>query len=90
METATELLRATIKGEAAIVKTLLNVDTVDLNEKDTGYGRTPLIWAVITGNEEIVKLLIGTQKADSNIADYTGHTALAWAVIKKNEVSTLR
>ncbi|MCS5711210.1 ankyrin repeat domain-containing protein [Candidatus Berkiella aquae] len=51
-------------------------------EKQGQYCRTPLHWAVIFGNTEIVRLLLDN-RADTEAKDITKKTPLHWAVIQK-------
>jgi len=44
-------------GHEAVVKLLLK-KAVDVDPKDTGYGRTPPSWATENGHEAAVKLLL--------------------------------
>lgn len=62
-----------------ILSSLLMTKKFNINEKDNS-GFTPLIWAVWTGNENVVQLLIG-YGADINEKDYRGRTALMWAAM---------
>ena len=45
-------------GHEAVLKLLLEKDSVDLDSKDTFYGRTPLWWAATNGHEAVVKPLL--------------------------------
>jgi ankyrin repeat protein len=56
-------------GHDAIVKLLLDTETVDVNLKDTEYGLTPLSWVARNGNEVIIKLLFETGKVKPNLED---------------------
>ena len=58
-----------------LVKKSTNLDEVDMS------GRTPLFYAVRTGNIDDVKLLINSG-ADLNMADIYGHTPAHVAAIK--------
>jgi ankyrin repeat protein len=40
-----------------VIKLLLATGEVDVDSKDTEYGRTPLWWAARNGHEAVVKLL---------------------------------
>ncbi len=57
---------------------------VDVNVQDSDQLFTPLIHAVNNGNDVLVKKLIET-KADLNIQDADGNTALHYAVLSENE-----
>ena len=60
-----------------IVKLLLQYGA-DVNDKDTIYGSTVLMWASDRGNLEVAKLLL-EKGADVNLKDKSGKTALMWA-----------
>jgi ankyrin repeat protein len=59
---------------------------VDVDSKDTDYGRTPLSCAAWNGHEEVVKFLTQTGKADvdSKDTDY-GRTPLSWVAEKGHD-----
>ena len=48
-------------GHDAVVKLLLETGNVDVDSKDSEYGRTPLSWAAWNGRKAVVKLLERTQ-----------------------------
>jgi ankyrin repeat protein len=50
-----------------------------VNKKDKTKHRTPLTWAARNGQEAVVKLLIGTSKADLQTRDFQGSTPLLLA-----------
>src|SRR5262249_20997725 len=82
-----ELWTAARKGDAAIVKRLLEAG-VDVNAK-TPYGATALSFASEKGHVEIVKLLIAA-KADVNVKDtFYSATPLTWAM-SKNSTPVIR
>jgi ankyrin repeat protein len=69
-------------GHEAIVMLLL--DKVSLDSKDRS-GRTPLLWAAITGHMGVVKLLLG-QDVDVDLMDSEfGQTPLSWAAQNGHE-----
>jgi hypothetical protein len=54
----TVLMVASYFGLTAVVKHLLGLDSIDLNSKDSIYGRTAISWAAGNGFDVVVKLLI--------------------------------
>ena len=54
-----------------IIDILCGVKGIDLNPKDS-YGRTPLMIACMTNNEEAVKSLLAQPTIDLNIKDDQG------------------
>ena len=68
--------------EGAIIGLLNNgrdTGKADVNSKDS-YGRTPLWWAALNGDEAIVKLLLETGKVDIECKDKDNWTPLLWAI----------
>lgn len=78
----TALMAATVKGEAAIVKLLLDYKA-NPNLKDKN-GITALLYATMFQQDEIVALLLN-HNADISIKDNRGNTALDYATLMKNE-----
>jgi ankyrin repeat protein len=77
-EERTPLSFAAENGHEVVVKLLLEKD-VDLDAKDTKYGKTPLSWAAEKGHEAVVKLLL-EKGADLESKDnYDGQTPLSLA-----------
>jgi len=75
---ADALAEAARKGDAAVVKTLLD-EGVDVNTKFR-YGATALSFACDRGHLDVVKLLLD-RGADVNVKDtFYGATPLSWAV----------
>jgi ankyrin repeat protein len=67
---------------------LLAKDGIDPIPVDTecGYGRTPLLWAVMSGHKEIVELLLAMDGIDPNrVDDQYGRPPLLWATIKRHK-----
>src|SRR6476619_8143328 len=75
---ADQLQEAARKGDAAVVKKLLD-EGVDVNTKFR-YGATALSYACDRGHLDVVKLLLD-RGADANVKDtFYGATPLTWAV----------
>ena len=73
-------------GYEDAVRTLLKEDGVDVNARDTEYGRTPLIWAAGMGHEAVVMQLLDNRDVKVNAKDTnTSLTPLSWAVLRRNE-----
>ena len=85
--TRNPLLAACMYGRLENVEILLGCkrQKLQLNVRDIrevhNVNDTPLIWAVINNNHEIVKLLLD-HGADSTFTDDSGRTALYWANMK--------
>lgn len=78
-----QLLAAARKGDAAVVKQLLD-QGANVNAKNR-YGSTPLFFACDRGHFEVAKLLV-ERGADLNVKDtFYNATALSWAMSKKHE-----
>jgi ankyrin repeat protein len=73
---ATPLLIASMTGDAAAVRTLLDLGA-DVNKPDR-EGLTALTWATLANRVEVVSLLLA-RKADPNRVDQYGMTALLYA-----------
>jgi ankyrin repeat protein len=54
-------------------------ECVDVNKQENKYAHTALMAAASKGLKEVAELLIAG-KADVNVKDSDGHTALAWAI----------
>lgn len=67
-------MRAAFENRPAVVKTLLQVNDVDLDAGDE-YGATALHHAAIKGHLKIVRLLLA-HGADLQLKDTTGRTPL--------------
>ncbi len=76
------LILACYKGNNEVAKLLIGIGT-DLNG-NSKMG-TPLMASIVKGNNEIAKLLIES-KANVNIFDENGTTALIYAVMFKNKM----
>lgn len=66
-------VNAAAYGDINTIKALLAMGKIDVDFQDE-LDRTALVWAAKNKRTEIVSILI-TAGADTNIADYTGHTA---------------
>lgn len=64
------------EGNTELVKTLLAVKGINVNNKDNHHGMTPLILAVSCGFREIAQLLLDAPGVDLNETDADGRTAL--------------
>ncbi|KAF2815609.1 ankyrin, partial [Mytilinidion resinicola] len=68
------------KGHVAILKLLLSRPDVDPGSKGRAH-MTPLLFATNNGNEDdIVKILLGNDRAHPDFADKTGRTPLSLSV----------
>jgi ankyrin repeat protein len=74
---------AKISKNHSTLKLLLDYKNIYLDLKDAADGRTPLIMAAYFEDLESVRLLINA-KADLNVQDSSGSSALMWAVKKQN------
>lgn len=76
---------------AMITRKLLEAkaDAAIVNGRGYGHVCTPFVWAVRSGREDIVKLLLATGKVDINIRDVDGCTAFLWAA-REGKEGTLR
>ncbi|KAK2480873.1 hypothetical protein H9L39_06512 [Fusarium oxysporum f. sp. albedinis] len=70
------------------MQSLYESGTVNINSTDSGFGYTPLIRAVLDGEDRVVKRLTrmdkGEYKIDFNVNDAIGRRALSLAVIWHN------
>jgi ankyrin repeat protein len=74
------LWRAARAGHETIVQLLLETGQVDVESKDTAYGRTPLSWAANRGHEAVVRLLLKTGQVNVESEDaFYSRTPLSWA-----------
>ena len=51
---------------------LIGIDDVDINSRDSHYGKTPRIWAAENGHEAVVRLLIERGDVDIDAKDNLG------------------
>lgn len=78
------------KTEIDVLNCLLS-QKADINKPDgRGFDRTPLMWAVVNGDEDAVKQLL-SRKVGVDLADRDGKTALMLAVVRgeKNIIKQL-
>ena len=76
---------ASIFGIVEIATSLMAQPNCEFNKRDF-LGITPLIWATICEQEEVVKLLLERQTVDPDRPDrYPGRTALSWAAVMGHE-----
>jgi ankyrin repeat domain-containing protein 50 len=74
----TDLMVGSYFGHEAVVRLLLE-KSVDVHDKDSRSGRTPLSWAAGRGHEAVVRLLL-EKGADVDSKDHRhGQTPLSWA-----------
>ena len=78
----TNLHRAIIADFNNSVAAIMEKKFTDVNIKDI-HGRTPLFYAVILGNEDVISYLCRC-KTNLNTTDKFGKTALIYAVMKRN------
>ena len=72
-------------GMAEIARILVNMDRWDVNQRDS-LGMTPLIWAAISGHEEVVVVLLQEEQVQPDGRDARwGRAALSWAAEKGHE-----
>lgn len=73
------------QGYVSIVRMLLETEQVDVNNRESAYGR-PILWcAAYSGNEEILKLLLKTDKL--KVSEYEREQALNVAIEKGHETA---
>ena len=77
----TALHCAANKGQAEVVKLLLERDNIDIdfNTNVSNYGITPLMQASSWNYHEVVRLFLQESGFDVNKADHRGITALSYA-----------
>ena len=73
------------EGNTELVKTLLAVKGIDVNNRDNHHGMTPLTLAVSCGFREVAQLLLDAPGVDLNATDAEGRTALDLARMFKDE-----
>ena len=74
---------ASFYGLLSVLEAILET-AVDVDSKDSKYGRTPLSWAAENGHEAVVKLLL-EKAADVDSKDNEGRTPLSWAAENGHE-----
>merc|ERR1711862_171473 len=83
----TPLIAASSEGHVPVVERLLQESSVDVNQRDKD-GTTSVMAAAARGHVENVSFLIAS-KADVNLQNMDGHTALMFAYNGKTQVETL-
>ena len=81
---ATPLIWATMSGQEATVKLLLELNDVVPDRPDHS-GRTPMSWAAGTGHEAVVQLLLGRGDVDPNKVDTEGRAPIMRAAMSGYE-----
>ncbi|KAF2230516.1 hypothetical protein EV356DRAFT_453757, partial [Viridothelium virens] len=71
-------------GHAAIVETLLRMDSVNPDSEDI-YGRTPLWWAAWGGRDHVAELLLVKKGVSPSHEDKFGQTPLLSAAVNGHE-----
>lgn len=74
-----KLIEAVKNGNLDEVKSVLNSPEANINDVDSNYGKTALMYAAKSGRKDIVKLLLD-KGADPNIVAWGDETALRNAV----------
>ena len=64
---------AAVNGQAEVIEWLLNQENLDINAQNESQN-TPLHWAALQGNAQILKLLID-HGANPNLENLFGHEA---------------
>ena len=75
-----DLLIAASNGDAQFVKSLLKLDQVDVNVKDSS-GRTPLYCAVIGDHLAVAEMLLERSDVDPDSTNNQGQPPLSWAAM---------
>ncbi|KAF4415639.1 ankyrin repeat domain-containing protein [Fusarium austroafricanum] len=84
-ECFTDLMIVSYYGHRVIVKLLLDKG-VEIEAKDSMYGRTPLSWAAQNGHEDVVKLLLNKgAEIEAKDSIMYGQTPLSWAASNRHE-----
>ncbi|PGH26886.1 hypothetical protein AJ80_01468 [Polytolypa hystricis UAMH7299] len=66
-------------GLKSVIKPLMMRPSVDVNSRDL-KGLTPLCYAIFSGREEAVQLLLSDDRVKLDLKSENGWTSLAWAV----------
>ncbi|PNP78589.1 hypothetical protein FNYG_08068 [Fusarium nygamai] len=72
------LCRAINCGKLRVIRLLLDESLINTNS--TVEGQTPLLWAMQSGKEDIVKVLLSSVRVDLHFTDELGRTAFSWAL----------
>lgn len=76
---STALILAASNGHDAVVRRLLDEDTINVNLRDNQINGTALFWAALAGHNDIVRKLIRVGDANMNRTDMYGNTPLMMA-----------
>jgi ankyrin repeat protein len=76
----TPLMLAVLGKHKATLQVLLSQEGVRTDIYGGPLGNTALIYAIKTGDEEVVRLLLGNDSIDPNFPNEKGDTALWWAI----------
>ncbi|KAL6835632.1 hypothetical protein J3E69DRAFT_319241 [Trichoderma sp. SZMC 28015] len=79
------LISAAFRGDADTVGRLLATNKVDPDSRDKRTGRTALSWATENGHNDVVKLLLDTNKVNVNSTNGDGSTPLHYASLRQHE-----
>ena len=78
------LCRGASRGDANIVKMLLDSKRVDVNAAEPGGHGRAIILAASNGHTAVVKMLLDSGKGDPDLQDNNGRTPLLWAEERGN------
>jgi ankyrin repeat protein len=86
-EGITALIAASSEGHKAVVELLLTKTTAAVNAQDKD-GTSAVMAAAVRGHNEVVEVLLA-HRADVNMQNSDGHTALMFAYNGRNQVASL-
>ncbi|KAI1910433.1 hypothetical protein LOZ12_004653 [Ophidiomyces ophidiicola] len=75
-------------GQIEAINVLVDQCAADIEYRDEKYGRTPLIWAINVGREDVVSLLLDHNAFIEGRDSIKSCTPLIWAVCLGNETIT--
>ncbi|CEL11212.1 hypothetical protein ASPCAL14315 [Aspergillus calidoustus] len=73
------LISATAPGKEEVMRLIVEQEDIDLNQADTKWELSPLLWAIQDEQTEIACILLEKKTVDVNFADPRGRTPLWWA-----------